>query len=167
MGQLGLFQGDCNTQKGRFVPKNPRKYIGNPTSIYFRSSWERAVCFWCDTSPQVEMWGSEEIIVPYLIDEGGKKRVRKYYIDFVIRIKRRDGLFETFLIEVKPSNQISKPVVPLKEQALGRLSKGTLLKVWTYHKNQIKWEAAIRYAKINGMIFQIWSEKVLKEKGIL
>ena len=29
--------------KGRFIPKNPGKYLGNPNTIMFRSAWELRV----------------------------------------------------------------------------------------------------------------------------
>ena len=46
--------------KGRFKPKNPKKYKGDPSNIIFRSSWERDVMNWCDKNEKiVSKWSSE------------------------------------------------------------------------------------------------------------
>ena len=34
--------------KGRFIPKYPEKYKGDPTNIIFRSLWERRVMSYLD-----------------------------------------------------------------------------------------------------------------------
>ena len=33
--------------KGRYVPTNPKKYKGNPNTIYYRSLWERKFMVYC------------------------------------------------------------------------------------------------------------------------
>ena len=52
--------------KGRYSPKNPRKYIGNPRNIIYRSLWERKFMVYCDQSDNILEWGSEEVVIPYV-----------------------------------------------------------------------------------------------------
>ena len=49
---------------GRFFPSNVNKYLGDPTTIYYRSLWERKVMVKFDTSDDVIEWSSEEIVIP-------------------------------------------------------------------------------------------------------
>ena len=44
---------------GRYVPTNPKKYKGNPTTIYYRSLWERKFMVYCDKNPRILEWGSD------------------------------------------------------------------------------------------------------------
>ena len=53
------------TYKGKYIPKNPQKYKGNPSQIIYRSLWERKFMVYCDRNDKVIEWGSEEVIVPY------------------------------------------------------------------------------------------------------
>ena len=55
-----------DTYKGKFTPTNPRKYIGDPTQIVYRSSYELKFMKWCDINASVKRWASEEIVIPYL-----------------------------------------------------------------------------------------------------
>ena len=43
--------------KGRYVPTNPKKYKGNPNTIYYRSLWERKFMVYCDINPKILEWG--------------------------------------------------------------------------------------------------------------
>ena len=52
--------------QGKYRPSFPRKYKGDPTNIIYRSSWEYKFMKWCDITPSIEEWGSEEIIIPYI-----------------------------------------------------------------------------------------------------
>ena len=69
--------------KGKFKPSNPKKYVGNPANIIYRSSWEKKFMFYCDTNPDILQWASEEMAIPYYnpID----KKVHKYYPDFIVK----------------------------------------------------------------------------------
>lgn len=51
--------------KSKFIPKNPRKYIGNPNNIVLRSNWERQFAMFLDRDTRVVKWCSEEISVFY------------------------------------------------------------------------------------------------------
>ena len=51
--------------KGKYQPRFPSKYKGNPTKIIFRSLWERKFMRYCDFSNNILEWASEEISIPY------------------------------------------------------------------------------------------------------
>ncbi len=51
--------------QGRYKPKNPNKYKGNPSNIIYRSSWELTVFRYLDNNPAIIKWSSEEFFVPY------------------------------------------------------------------------------------------------------
>ena len=87
---------------GRYVPTNPKKYKGNPTTIYYRSLWERKFMVYCDKNPRILEWGSEEIIIPYLLPTDG--RVHRYFPDFYIKVKRADNKIRKMIIEVNQKN---------------------------------------------------------------
>ena len=52
------------TYKGRYTPENPKKYIGDPSKIVYRSSWERRFMIYCDRNPLILSWASEELAIP-------------------------------------------------------------------------------------------------------
>ena len=85
---------------GKYTPKNPSKYYGDPTKITYRSLWERKCMLIFDDNPNILKWGSEEIAIPYMSPVDRKKH--KYYPDFIIEMKNKFGKIETVMIEVKP-----------------------------------------------------------------
>ena len=90
--------------KGRFIPRNPQKYIGNPNNIFFRSSWELKCLKFFDTNPSILRYASEEIAIPYLKPTDGK--IHKYYPDFLIIYKDKQGNIKKELLEVKPMKEV-------------------------------------------------------------
>ncbi len=147
------------TKKGRYVVQNPKKYLGNSNKVFYRSSWEAKVCRYCDVSPLVEAWGSEEVSIPYMSPIDGK--IHSYFIDFVIRYKDR-----TVLVEVKPSKQVALPKLSRTPQTL-REQRSLRKKARVYGVNSSKWRAASKYAESRGMKFEIWDEFALRTKGIM
>ena len=143
-----------STLKGKFRPKNPEKYKGDPTNIIFRSSWERDVMKWLDESSTVEKWNSEEFVIKYFYDVD--KKYHKYYIDFWVKWKSG----QVTLIEVKPKKQVLPP------KTKNPRSKQKLNEAFAYIKNQNKWEAARKVAKDNKYRFVIWTEEELEKMGI-
>lgn len=130
--------------RGKFIPKNPQKYIGNPNNIIFRSLWELKVCKWFDGHPSVMRWGSEEVKIPYIKPTDG--RVHMYYPDFIAAIQDRTGAVRKYILEVKP----------LKETMITEKSSN-------YDKMQIavntaKWDAAKIFATSKGFEFKIITE---------
>ena len=78
------------TYKGKYTPKNPNKYKGNPHRIVYRSLWERKFMKYCDFNDAVLEWGSEEVIIPYLSPWDG--RIHRYFPDFYIKVKQYNGM---------------------------------------------------------------------------
>ena len=93
-------------EQGLFYPKNPTKYKGDPSRIYFRSSWERKLMEYLDTHPQVIEWASEEFAIPYFDPTVGY--ARRYFPDFLVKIREAKGV-RTVVIEVKPESQTRPP----------------------------------------------------------
>ena len=139
--------------KRRFVPTFPEKYSGDPTCIIMRSSWETKFASWCDKNPSVVKWKSEETVVPYRCPTDDK--IHRYFVDFQIQIKNKEGLLRTYLVEVKPAAQTVPPVYP------GRQTQRYLTESMTFIKNQAKWKAATEYAKDRGWEFKIITEHEL------
>jgi hypothetical protein len=79
-----------DSYKGRFVPKNPQKYIGNSGNIIYRSSYEAQFMKWCDVNNSILHWASEEIVVPYVSPVDG--HIHRYFVDFFILLS-----YEIFL----------------------------------------------------------------------
>ena len=139
--------------KGKFRPKYPEKYRGDPTNIIYRSLWERNCMRYFDQNPKVLKWSSEEVIVPYKSPIDG--RYHRYFPDFLIRVKNKQGVLETIMIEVKPFKETKEP----KPQT--RLTKKYLYEVKTWGINKSKWEAAIEFCKDRKWKFMIITEKEL------
>lgn len=139
---------------GRYRPTNKNKYKGDPTSIIYRSLWERKFMVWCDRNINVEEWGSEEIIIPYISPVDG--RVHRYFPDFYVRARTKTGGKTRLIIEVKPLKQTQ---TPKKQQ---RRTKKYLNEVRTYAVNDAKWKAAREYCKDRQMVFMILTEKELQ-----
>lgn len=145
--------------QGRFKPKNPLKYLGDPTNIIYRSSWELKLMAFLDAHPNVTRWGSEEIIIPYRSPIDG--RIHRYYPDFYVEQITKDGRKEKILIEVKPKHQTLEPDAKKKLTPKGMISKKYLSEVATYGINIAKWKAAEDYCKDHGWKFQLMTENEL------
>ena len=75
--------------KGKFRPKNRKKYNGNPSEIIYRSSWELKFMNYCDNNNKIVKWSSEEIIIPYRCPTDNK--IHRYFPDFYIKYKDVKG----------------------------------------------------------------------------
>ena len=139
--------------KGYLKPKHPSKYNGDPTNIIYRSSWEKRCMIYFDRNDNVIKWASEEMFVPYKHPITGK--IHRYFPDFIIKVKNRQQLIETIMIEVKPYYQTQEPVKKSK------LTKRYITEVKTYAINKYKWDAAVEYCKDRKWRFQILTEKEL------
>lgn len=137
--------------QGKFRPKNPMKYRGDPTDIVYRSSWELRVFNWLDSSKYCSSWGSETVIVPYISPLDGKQH--RYFVDLKATFKYSDGQSKTFLIEIKPAVQCVAP-----KGGKGKSKQRLVEESQTYMVNQAKWEAATRYAQKCGYEFKVITE---------
>ena len=142
--------------KGKYTPKNPSKYIGNPTKVIYRSLWERKMMNWMDNNPSVLRWGSEETIVMYVSPVDGKRH--RYYVDFIMEVQNKNKEIQTFLIEVKPKKQTKPPVKPKKK------TKTFINEAKTYSVNKAKWDAAEKVCEARGWKFMIVTEDTLFKK---
>lgn len=137
--------------QGKYTPKFPHKYKGDPTQIIWRSSWELKFFNWCDTNSSVIQWSSEELVIPYKCPTDN--RWHRYFPDALIKVRDQDGRVKTFLIEIKPAAQ----TVPPKK----RNSKQYLNEVLTWGKNEAKWKAANEYCLDRGYEFKLITEHEL------
>jgi hypothetical protein len=135
---------------GRFIPKNPKKYVGDSNNIIYRSSWECKVMSWLDQNPAIISWASEELIVPYISPVDNRRH--RYFPDFIVKMKTRDGTVKTMMLEVKPKKQTLRPE-PQK-----RVTKQYINEVTTYGVNQAKWKAATEYCLDRGGEFKLITE---------
>jgi hypothetical protein len=148
------FDSSINTgmaYSGRYTPENPKKYLGDPTNIWYRSLWERSVMVHLDKSRSVLEWSSEEIVIPYLSPVDN--RWHRYFPDFLVKTES-----DTILLEVKPYNQ---SVPPAKKS---KVTKRYLNEVMTYGVNQAKWKAAEEYCADRKWKFKVVTEKELFKK---
>lgn len=139
--------------KGKFHPKYPQKYKGDPTNIIYRSLWEMRFMRYLDQHPSVMFWASEEVIIPYISPVD--KRVHRYFPDFWVRMKAQDGTINNVLIEIKPHQQTKIPVKPQK------LTRKFINEARTYSVNQAKWKAAEEFCKDRNWQFKVLTEKEL------
>jgi hypothetical protein len=140
------------TYHGKFHPQNPKKYKGNASNIVFRSSWELRVMKYLDTNTSIIWWASEELPIPYYSPVD--KKVHRYFPDFIVRVKTRDGTEKTYILEVKPEAQTT-----LREPK--RKTKRFITEAMTYAINQAKWKAATEFCLDHGWTFKVITEKNL------
>lgn len=119
--------------RGKYKPQNPQKYKGNVNKIIYRSMWERRFMIYCDKSPHIHTWSSEELAIPYVY----KGKQRTYYPDFVITYTDKHGNIRHTIIEIKPHYQCK----------------------WA--QNHSKWEHAICYANTHNYEFKVLTEREL------
>ncbi len=138
---------------GKYRIKNPQKYKGDYTNIVYRSSWELRICKYFDHNPDILEWASEEIIIPYRDPVTGK--LRRYFPDFKIKVKTKEGEVKSILIEIKPAYQTREPKIQKRK------TKKYITEVQTYVTNQAKWKAAVEYCSHKKWDFQILTEHQL------
>jgi len=146
--------------KGRFRPKNPAKYKGDPTRIIYRSLWEFKFFKFVDEHPDTIWWQSEEVIVPYRspIDS----RIHRYFPDVIVHKKSPDGKLQTIMIEIKPYKQTLPPDPKNRNNTkTGRISRRYLNEVKAFGVNDAKWKAARQFCADRGWEFVIMTEKEL------
>lgn len=145
--------------KGRFFPRNPQKYLGNPHSIVFRSAWERTFMEYCDTTTHILQWASEELIVPYYFV--GDSRWHRYYPDFVVNVQTTQNEKQTWMVEIKPFAQSQPP----KSRGRNVSQRRQIREAVEYAKNQAKWTAAKAFCHNKGWRFVVLTEKDLYPNG--
>ena len=139
--------------KSRYTPIYPSKYQGNAKYIICRSSWERKFCQWCDMNNSIISWASEEFSIPYVSPKDN--RVHKYYPDYLIKVKEKNDMVKTYVVEVKPYKQTRPPKTPKRK------TKSYLTECVTYAVNQAKWKAAKEFCEDHRIEFKVVTEKEL------
>lgn len=135
-------------RQGVFVPINKDKFIG--TKAFYRSGLELKFMRFCDNNSNVVMWGSENVIIPYISPLDG--RVHRYFVDNFVAIKEGNVL-KKYLVEIKPSRQTAPPKTKYKKKEY------LIYEQSMYVVNQAKWQAAKEFCKKKGMDFLILTEK--------
>ena len=137
--------------KGRYRIKNLEKYRGNPDEVVYRSLWERRLCVYFDTNPDVLEWSIEPFPISYLYPIDNKNH--RYWIDFWVKLKDKNGEIREKLIEVKPE-KYTKP--PEKKK---KITQRYIEDVETWIKNNAKWTAAKKLCEEKNWDFMILTEK--------
>ena len=136
-----------NFKQGYYQVRHPNKYVGDKDNIVFRSSWEEQTCRFFDNNPNVLRWSSEEFYIPYIKPTDGK--VHRYFPDYWVEYKDRNGNIIQEVIEVKPSDQVF----------IQRKKRLTEYDKITYNINRAKWLAASQFCKKRGIKFRILTEQ--------
>ena len=135
-------------RQGVFIPVNKDKFIGS--KAFYRSGLELKFMRFCDNNSNVVMWGSENVIVPYISPIDG--RVHKYFVDNFVAIKEGNSI-KKYLVEIKPHKQTSPPTTKYKKK------EHLLYEQSMFVVNQAKWQAAREFCKKKGLEFLILTEK--------
>ena len=106
-----------------------------------------------DTHPDVIEWASEEFSIPYLSPIDNK--VHRYFPDFWVKMKNKQGVIETIVVEIKPKKQ-TEPPKPQKKK-----TKTYIQEVRTWGINNSKWQHAKKFCEDRKWKFQIMTENEL------
>ena len=136
--------------QGKFIPKNPEKYVGKKLP-HFRSSWELVFCNFCDNHPSVLKWASESISVSYRCPL--TKRQKSYIPDFFIQYIDKNGNIHMEVIEIKPFKETGGSKT--------RSQRDLLVSA----RNQAKWASALSYCQKNSMEFRVLTEREIFSLG--
>lgn len=139
--------------QGKFRPTNASKYVGDITNVVFRSMWELHFMRYCDSNPSVVAWTSE---YPIEYFSSVDNKVRRYFVDFFVKMRDAKGEDHVLMIEVKPDSQTRPPKKPKinNSKAMTRY----ISECETYQVNQDKWNAAEEFAARNNMRFIVMNE---------
>lgn len=144
--------------KGKFKPKNPLKYKGDPDKIIYRSAMELKFMNYLDQHPGVKEWASEEFHIPYLSPLDNK--IHRYFPDIWCKIENKDGKVETIVVEIK----MEKENAMLQEnfpQRGKKLMRYYLREVARWGVNDAKFKAAKDFCEDRGWKFQVVTENDL------
>ncbi len=128
--------------EGKYRPINYTKYRGDPTKVFYRSSWELKFMQWCDKTPSIIEWNSECIVIPYY--DPVQRKWRRYFPDFYLKVRDINGRIVQHLVEVKPRRQIDGPK---RRTGTATRNKTYITEVNTFATNTAKWEAASEFCK--------------------
>lgn len=139
--------------QGKYIVKNPKKYLGNVNNVVYRSSWELKFFIYADNSKKVIRWNSEEVVIPYVspID----KKVHRYYTDAYVELREDDGSISRKVCEIKPEAEKYPPKRPK------RYTQSYINRLKTFHVNQAKWKYAEAFCNKRDVEFVVLTEREL------
>ena len=126
------------TYKGRFIPKNPKKYGGDPTNIIYRSSWEHRLMKYLDENSNILEKAkipvnATTIYTAHFLGAGGAKKLFSLPPDTIAAEQMPDAAAANEFIFYK-KNSLGKPdknsprtVKEIEEilfEKVGKLEKG-------------------------------------------
>jgi hypothetical protein len=112
------------------------------------SSWELEAHSFFDNNTRVLRWSSEGIAIPYIKPTDGK--IHKYYPDYYVEYRDKDGNIKKELMELKPIEQTKSP---------RKNHKYYLCEQVTFAVNKAKWAAAEEWCRQHGIMFRIITAK--------
>ncbi len=136
---------------GKYYPRHPNKYKGNPTNIVYRSLWERKFMNYCDITESIDEWASEEFWIPYRSPVDN--RIHRYFPDFFVKYKDKKGKIRCLVIEVKPKRETKMPPQNPKKR-----TKSWAYSVKKWAVNDAKWKAARSFCADRKYEFKIMTE---------
>ncbi len=143
-----------NFRQGYYVPKHPEKYVGKLDKIAYRSSWEFCMDEFLDNNPNVLRWSSEPFAIPYLHpfkkDKSGNPRITRYFPDYWIQYRNKQGEVIEEIVEIKPKQQTKR--------SYSRNPKTKIYEDATLAINISKWKYATEFCKTHNMTFRILTE---------
>lgn len=162
--------------QGYYKIRNLEKFIGDPNKVFYRSSWEKYFCAYCDLTDKVKKWGLETVTIPYQ-DQNG--RVHRYIPDFYMEVSypNQPDRLDRLVIEIKPKEEISPKfltkegnLIPPEIYLKGKTFKAMQnyeYALKTYQKNLYKWTKADYWCKQHGYIFKLMDKESLQKFKIM
>lgn len=152
MGNMPVY--NFNSKKhNTYKPINMDKFDGKYLPCA-RSEWERQFMQWLDINPSIVKWDSEPIAIQYF--DPVRRKQRRYYPDFLIQVRDKEGKEKIFLTEIKPYKEVKPPRV-----SKNKSMKSVVHEAATYTTNIAKWKAADDFCKKHNWEFKILTEKEL------
>ena len=163
--------------QGYYIVQNLDKFIGDPSKVFYRSSWEKAFCVYADLNERVKKWGLENVVIPYQDANG---RIHRYIPDFYMEVvyPNQPDRLDKIVVEIKPREEITPKfldkttggIIPperyLKKKTLKALENYEYA-LKTYQKNLYKWTKARHWCKQNGMQFLLMGKEDLQKFKIM
>jgi len=162
--------------QGFYIVKNKEKFIGDPSKVFYRSSWEKHFCAYCDFTDKIKKWGLENVTIPY---QDAKGKIHRYIPDFYIEVAYpgQPDRYDRIVVEIKPKEEItpkfldkSGRLIPANIYLEGKTFKATQnyeYALKTYQKNLYKWTKAKVWCEKNGLQFKLMGKEELQKFKIM
>jgi hypothetical protein len=146
-------------EQGYYKPIYVEKYIGNPNSIIYRSSFEKKMFMMLDMDKDVIKWNSECIKIKYFYPVD--KKFHYYYPD-VLFVKNINGKEVTIIAEIKAKTFFTCPKKPpqnaTKKQKIRYLKQKSI-----YIKNVFKKKYLDEYCQKMGYYSKVYTDDFFKK----